>query len=49
MSVDLAGAVGAQQADGSPRERGFQFLEDGAVAEADFQAIQFDYGVHSPI
>ena len=32
-----------------PGELGLQFLQDGAVAEADFQAIQFDDGVHSPI
>jgi hypothetical protein len=45
----LAGSVGAQQADGSPRELGFQIFQDGAVAEADFQAIQFYDGVHSLI
>ena len=45
----LAGAVRPQQADGPPGELGVQFLQDGAVAEADFKAIQLDNGVHSPI
>ena len=37
----LAGAVRPQKADGSPRERAVQALEDGAVAEPHLQIIQF--------
>src|SRR5689334_10334237 len=42
----LARAVRSQQSDGAPGERCLQLLEDGAGAEAYFQAVQFDDGIH---
>jgi hypothetical protein len=45
----LARAVRPQPADGLSGKRGLQLFQDGAIAEADFQTIQFDNGVHSPI
>ena len=42
----FARAVGPQQADGAAGQRGFQLLQNGARAEAHFQAVQLDYGVH---
>jgi hypothetical protein len=43
----LSRAVGPQQADGPAGESGFEILQDGALAKAHFETIQFDDRVHS--
>ena len=42
----LSGAVGAKQADGAAGERAIQFFENGSLAEADFEIVEFDYGLY---
>ena len=49
MSVDLPAPLGPSRPMDAPGERGIQLVENDALAEANFEAVQFDDWLHCSI